>query len=113
MFQLSLCLVVLVSFIAITQAKSPNIIWIMSDDMGWGEPENFPSTSPHGTLSTPNLAKFGSEGIVFDQAYAGYTVCAPSRTTFMTGYHSGHFPRQGFNGEALDSSQTKVSVGTV
>ena len=45
------------------------------DDMGWGEPGLYPSTSPHGRISTPNLDKFGQEGIQFTHAYAGYTVC--------------------------------------
>ena len=35
------------------------------------------------------------------QAYAGYTVCAPSRTTFFTGRHSGHFCALQLNGEEL------------
>ena len=36
---------------------------IMSDDMGWGEPGLYPSTSEHGVISTPNLDKFGQSGI--------------------------------------------------
>jgi len=72
---------------------------------GWGEPGLYPSTSPHGSISTPHLDKFGRSGLVFTNAYAGYTVCAPSRTTLMTGFHSGHFKRQGLLGTNIPADQ--------
>ena len=59
---------------------------VNEDDMGWGEPGLYPSTSQHGRISTPNLDEFGRSGMRFTNAYAGYTVCAPSRTTLMTGF---------------------------
>ena len=43
-----------------------------ANKQGWGEPENYPSTSAHGRISTPNLVEFGKGGIVFTNAYAGY-----------------------------------------
>lgn len=85
----------------------------MSDDLGWGEPGLYPSTSPRGRIATPNLDKFGREGIVFKQAYAGYTVCAPSRTTFFTGRHSGQFVKHGWNGEELKPSQDAKTTAQV
>ena len=87
-------------------AHPSGIIWVMADDLGWGEPGAYPSTSPHGRIATPHLDQFASEGMRFTNAYAGYTVCAPSRTTLMTGFHSGHFPREGLNGEALAPAQS-------
>lgn len=60
-----------------------SFLWACFADMGWGEPGLYPSTSPHGRISTPNLDQFGREGIQFTHAYAGYTVCAPSRTTLV------------------------------
>ena len=93
------------SFLATAQASSsktkPNIIWVMSDDMGWGEPGLYPSTSEHGRISTPNLDAFGTSGMRFTNAYAGYTVCAPSRTTLMTGFHSGNFIKHNLPGTTL------------
>jgi len=74
--------------------------------IGWGEPGLYPSTSVHGRIATPNLDAFGRSGMVFDQAYAGYTVCAPSRTTLMTGYHSGHFAKYQLLGTSLAVSCT-------
>ena len=70
-------------------AAPPHFITILADDLGWGEPGAFPSTSPHGRIATPHLNQFASHGVRFTDGYAGYTVCAPSRTTLMTGFHSG------------------------
>lgn len=74
-------------------AQLPNIVWIMSDDLGWGEVGVYPAGSAHGRIATPNLDKFASLGMKFTNAYAGYTVCAPSRAAFFTGRNSGHFQK--------------------
>ena len=50
------------------------LCWRCAQDMGWGEPELYPSTSDHGRISTPNLNKFGQGGIQFTNAYAGYVL---------------------------------------
>ena len=68
----------------------PNLLWIMADDLGVGEPGYAPSNSTHGTLTTPNLDALAASGMRFSAAYAGYTVCAPSRYTFFTGRNTGH-----------------------
>ena len=52
----------------------------MADDLGVGEPSY---TSP-GRLHTPHLDTLASEGMRFTAAYAGYTVCAPSRATLFS-----------------------------
>lgn len=84
-------------------ALRPNIVFVMADDMGWGEAGLYPSTPPMGRrrIATPNLDKFGASGVIFTHAYAGYTVCAPSRTTMMTGFHSGHFKQNNLPGTSL------------
>ena len=46
----------------------PNIIWIMADDMGWGEPGIYPAGSDHGRIATPHLDAFGKSGIQFTNA---------------------------------------------
>eukprot|EP00039_Didymoeca_costata_P026609 m.16236 g.16236 ORF g.16236 m.16236 type:complete len:93 (+) comp5625_c0_seq1:25-303(+) len=66
-------LFVLFSLVVGAQANKPNIVWIMSDDLGAGEVGIFPGGSDHGRISTPNLDKFGQEGMKFMNAYAGYT----------------------------------------
>ncbi|WP_017446526.1 arylsulfatase [Gayadomonas joobiniege] len=66
--------------------ESPNVIYIIVDDMGIGD------ISPYGQekIRTPNLQKMADEGLTFTQHYAGSTVCAPSRASVITGLHSGH-----------------------
>ena len=77
----------------------------MADDLGWGELEVFPGGSKHGRIETTNLNRFAEEGMQFLNAYAGYTVCAPSRTTLFTGRHSGMFPKYKLSGTSLDPGE--------
>lgn len=67
-------------------AQSPNIIYIMCDDMGYGDLGCY--GQPY--ISTPRIDSLASEGIRFTQAYAGSPVSAPSRASLMTGQHTGH-----------------------
>ncbi len=69
----------------------PNIIYILADDLGYGD------LSVYGQqhFSTPNIDRLASEGVRFTQHYAGSTVCAPSRSSLMTGLHTGHTPIRG------------------
>ncbi len=64
----------------------PNIIFILADDLGYGDLGCFGQTK----ILTPCLDRMASEGMRFTQCYAGSTVCAPSRCCLMTGYHTGH-----------------------
>lgn len=66
--------------------SKPNIIYIMCDDMGYGDLACY--GQPY--ISTPNIDKMAEEGMRFTQAYAGSPVSAPSRAAFMTGQHTGH-----------------------
>lgn len=71
---------------ATPKTESPNIIYIMCDDMGYGDLACYGQKY----ISTPNIDRMASEGMLFTQAYAGSPVSAPSRASFMTGQHSGH-----------------------
>ena len=64
----------------------PNIIFIMCDDMGYGDLGCYGQKR----IETPNLDRMAQEGMRFTQAYAGSPVSAPSRASFMTGQHAGH-----------------------
>jgi len=66
--------------------RKPNIIFILADDLGYGDLGCYGQKR----IRTPHLDAFAAEGIRFTQAYAGSTVCAPSRCGLMTGLHMGH-----------------------
>jgi len=68
------------------QEKRPNIIYIMADDMGYGDLGCYGSKR----IKTPNLDRLAAEGIRFTNHYAGTSVCAPSRCSLMTGLTTGH-----------------------
>lgn len=69
-----------------TAQERPNLIWIMADDMGYGEVGCYGQR----VIQTPQLDRMAREGLRFTQFYAGATVCAPSRSVLMTGQHHGH-----------------------
>lgn len=69
----------------------PNIIFILADDLGIGDV----SYTGQQKFETPNIDKLANEGMIFTQHYAGSTVCSPSRSTLMTGQHTGHTPVRG------------------
>lgn len=64
----------------------PNILYIMCDDMGYGDLGCY--GQPY--IRTPHLDRMAQEGMLFTQAYAGSPVSAPSRASLMTGQHTGH-----------------------
>ena len=67
-------------------ARKPNIIYILVDDMGYGDPSCFGQTK----LKTPHLDAMATNRLRLTNHYAGSTVCAPSRCVLMTGLHTGH-----------------------
>lgn len=67
-------------------SDKPNIIYIMCDDMGYGDLGCYGQKY----IDTPNIDRMAQEGMRFTQAYAGSPVSAPSRAALMTGQHSGH-----------------------
>jgi arylsulfatase A len=68
------------------EARRPNIIFILADDLGYGDLGCYGQTKIH----TPNIDRLAAEGMRFMAHYAGNNVCAPSRCVFMTGLHPGH-----------------------
>ena len=69
-----------------SDSDRPNIIFILCDDMGYGDLACYGQKY----IQTPNLDRMAAEGMLFTQAYAGSPVSAPSRASLMTGQHSGH-----------------------
>jgi arylsulfatase A-like enzyme len=84
-------------------AAAPNIVYILADDLGYGDLSCFGQT----TLKTPNLDRMAAEGMRFRQHYAGSTVCAPSRCALLTGLHTGHCR---IRGNAMGSILTEEDV---
>lgn len=89
-------------------SKKPNIIYILADDLGYGD------LSCYGQklFETPNIDQLAASGIKFTQHYSGATVCAPSRSALMTGLHTGHTPIRG-NKEVKPEGQHPMPAATV
>ena len=69
-------------------AQRPNIIYIMTDDMGYGDLSCYGNKK----FMTPNLDKLTSQGVKFVNAYAAAPVCTPTRTALMTGRYPAKLP---------------------
>jgi arylsulfatase A len=87
---------------------NPNIIFILADDLGWGELGCYGSDK----IKTPNIDRLAAEGMRFTSAYCGTSVCAPSRAALMTGLHMGHNPIRA-NREIKPEGQMPLPSGTV
>jgi arylsulfatase A-like enzyme len=83
-----------------SQPALPNIVLILTDDLGWNHLGAYRrrSNQLYGTnydlslAPTPYLDGLAAQGMLFTSAYAGCTVCGPSRSSLQTGVHSGHVP---------------------
>lgn len=67
-------------------AKKPNIIYILADDLGYGDLGVYGQTK----IETPNIDALAKEGMLFTQHYTASPVCAPARASLLTGLHGGH-----------------------
>ena len=74
--------------------QRPNIIFILADDLGYGDLGCYGQKK----IETPYIDALARDGMRFTQFYAGTSVCAPSRASFMTGRHTGHTPVRGNRG---------------
>jgi arylsulfatase A-like enzyme len=94
-----------ITFSLFAQAQRPNIIYIMTDDMGYGDLSGYGRKD----YTTPNLDKLASQGMKFTNAYSAAPVCTPTRTAFMTG----RFPARTQVGlmEPLTPSKRDSSIG--
>jgi arylsulfatase A-like enzyme len=70
------------------EAVRPNVIFIMADDLGYGDLGCYGQPM----ISTPNIDRLATQGVRFTQAYSGGPVCAAARAVLMTGLHNGHAP---------------------
>lgn len=94
--------------ITVIQAqKKPNIIFLLADDLGIGDVGCYGQQK----IRTPHLDALAKSGIQFTQFYAGTSVCAPSRSSFMTGMHTGHTSIRG-NKSIKPEGQTPLPANT-
>ena len=66
-----------------SRERKPNVILMMADDMGWGNP----GFNGNPIIQTPNLNAMAKAGIRFSRFYSGGPVCSPTRATCLTGRH--------------------------
>lgn len=88
--------------------RRPNIIYILADDLGYGDLGCYGQKQ----IQTPHIDTMAYQGMRFTDHYAGSTVCAPSRGSLMTGYHTGHgYVRGNANqGAGLPLRQQDITV---
>ncbi len=90
------------TLIASAADRKPNIIFILADDLGYGDLGCYGQK----LIQTPHLDRMAAEGMRFTQFYAGSTVCAPSRSVLMTGLHTGHTRVRGNAGNVNPLAQS-------
>ena len=101
--------VILIGFLCSCQtAEKPNIIYILADDLGYGDLSCYGQTA----FETPNIDQLASNGMKFTDHYSGSTVCAPSRSVLMTGLHSGHSPIRD-NKEIMPEGQYPMKASAI
>ena len=65
-----------------TKGKPPNIVYMLCDDLGYGD---IRCLNPEGKIATPNVDKLAADGIIFTDAHSGSSVCTPTRYGVLTG----------------------------
>ena len=93
-----------------TNNQNPNIIFIMADDMGYGDIGCYGATR----IPTPNIDKVASEGIRFTDAHSSSAVCTPSRYSVLTGRYCWRTSRKrgvggGFSLPLIDPARMTVA----
>jgi uncharacterized sulfatase len=72
------------SFVLCAQAaRQPNFVFVLIDDMGWGDFSCFGNKE----AKTPNIDRLAAEGLRFSQFYVNSPICSPSRCAFVTGQY--------------------------
>jgi arylsulfatase A len=99
--------------VAPAQRDYPNIILILADDLGYGDLGSYGQLD----IKTPHLDRVANDGMLFTQAYSGHTVCAPSRSSLLTGMHTGRTQIRGnmsrVTGERVSLPDTAVTVADI
>ena len=89
--------------------RRPNIVFILADDLGWGELGCYGQTK----IRTPNIDRLAAEGMRFTRHYSGAPVCAPARNVLMTGLHLGHAEIRGNKQAGTAEGQWPISSNSL
>ena len=81
LFRIHATIVSLLFVHLVVSADTPSMIFLMTDDQGWGDV----GYNGHPKIKTPHLDDMAASGLRFDRFYAGASVCSPTRATCMTG----------------------------
>ena len=103
---LRLALICVLALTACTQeARNPNIIFIMADDLGYGDLGTYGQQD----VQTPHIDRLADEGMKFTHHYAGSTVCRPSRLSLLTGVGPGRAPIASNAGYQFENDEITVT----
>lgn len=102
-FRITSLLLALPAFIPAMAQKAPrpNIVFIIADDLGYGDV----GFNGQQKIKTPNMDRLAAEGMRFSQFYAGTSVCAPSRSSLISGHHTGHTYIRGNKGVSPEGQE--------
>lgn len=70
---------------AATAAARPNIVYILCDDLGYGDVQ---CLNPQGKIRTPHMDRLAAAGMIFTDAHSSSAVCTPSRYNLLTGRYN-------------------------
>lgn len=76
-------------------AAKPNIVFVLFDDLGWGQPQCYDRQS---SLRTPHLDRLASQGMRFTDAHSASAVCTPTRYGILTGRYPSRIGQYGVLG---------------
>ena len=94
------------SAIASESADRPNIVWLSTEDIG-------PHLGCYGyDIKTPNIDAFAKKSLTFDVAWSNYPVCAPARTTIITGMYATSLGAGNMRCGAVTVSYTHLTLPT-
>lgn len=98
----------LLKTIAASAAARPNLVLLLADDMGWGDPSCYGNTA----LETPNLDALAASGTRFENFYSASAVCSPSRAAILTGRYPIRFDiRKAFSDDEAHLPRTTTLPG--
>ena len=104
--RVAICAISVAAILPVVSAEqTPNIIYIMTDDLGWGDLGCYGQT----VIQTPNIDQLAAEGMRFTDHYSGHTVCRPSRLVLWLGQHVGHTELTGNRDRSLTGMETTVA----